>query len=175
MIGFLGTQVSGSKASVAQGLPVGVQSKGVKHVDTKISAVATPSKPPVSFKAKRSAVEIIKEESDFLRHPLMEELTTTAPNISEPAMQLMKFHGSYMQDEREKRAFGKGKSYQFMMRTRQPAGVVSNELYKAMDDMADQVSETSMREHHSVRTHTHSHYIDGQRCEFSICLFLSTS
>mmetsp|Transcript_27780 Transcript_27780/g.60740 ORF Transcript_27780/g.60740 Transcript_27780/m.60740 type:complete len:739 (-) Transcript_27780:435-2651(-) len=145
--GFLGrTQVSGSKASVAQGLPVATaRSKGVQHVNTKISAVATPSKPPVSFKAKRSAVEIIKEESDFLRHPLMEELTTTAPNISEPAMQLMKFHGSYMQDEREKRAFGKGKSYQFMMRTRQPAGVVSNELYKAMDDMADQYGNGTLR------------------------------
>eukprot|EP00959_Pyramimonas_sp_CCMP1952_P208829 4368275-Pyramimonas_sp.AAC.1 len=85
MIGFLGTQVSGSKASVAHGLPMPT-ALSKQRVDTKISAVATPSKPPVSFKAKRSAVEIIKEESDFLRHPLMEELTTTEPSISEPAM-----------------------------------------------------------------------------------------
>lgn len=105
----------------------------------KVTAVATPSRPPTSYTAKRSAVEIIKQESDFLRHPLMEELVTPEPFINEAAMQLMKFHGSYMQDEREKRAFGKGKSYQFMMRTRQPAGVVSNQLYLAMDDLADQV------------------------------------
>jgi hypothetical protein len=105
----------------------------------KVTAVATPSKPPTAFTAKRSAVEIIKQESDFLRHPLMEELVTPEPFINEAAMQLMKFHGSYMQDEREKRSFGKGKSYQFMMRTRQPAGVVSNQLYLAMDDLADQV------------------------------------
>ena len=44
-----------------------------------------------------------------------------------------------LQDEREKRSFGKGKSYQFMMRTRQPAGVVSNALYLKMDDLANEV------------------------------------
>lgn len=88
----------------------------------------------------RSKVEILKEKSDFLRHPLMEELVTEQPNISEEAVQLMKFHGSYQQDDREKRGFGQGKHYQFMMRTRQPAGCVTNQLYLTMDDLADQVS-----------------------------------
>ena len=36
------------------------------------TCVATPSRPPASNKAKRSKVEIIKEGSDFLRHPLMQ-------------------------------------------------------------------------------------------------------
>ena len=36
------------------------------------TCVATPSKPPTTSPPKRSAVEIIKENSDFLRHPLME-------------------------------------------------------------------------------------------------------
>ena len=35
-------------------------------------AVATPSKPPSMKMPKRSAVEIFKQESDFLRHPLMQ-------------------------------------------------------------------------------------------------------
>ena len=87
----------------------------------------------------RSKVEILKEQSDFLRHPLMEELVTEEPNINEGALQLMKFHGSYQQDDRDKRGFGKGKAYQFMMRTRQPGGLVSNQLYLTMDDLADQV------------------------------------
>jgi sulfite reductase (ferredoxin) len=126
--------VPGSKGAVAHS-----KAQAPLQVNTKISCVATPSRPPTAFKARRSAVEQFKEDSDFLRHPLMEELTTSEPSISEPAMQLMKFHGSYQQDEREKRSFGKGKSYQFMMRTRQPAGVVSNQLYKVMDDMADKV------------------------------------
>ena len=68
-----------------------------------------------------------------------QELVNDNPYISEEAMQLMKFHGSYMQDHREKRAFGQGKFYQFMMRTRQPAGLVTNQLYLVMDDLADQV------------------------------------
>jgi hypothetical protein len=84
-------------------------------------------------------VEIIKEKSDFLRHPLMQELVTPEPNISEQAVQLMKFHGSYQQDNREERTFGAGKAYQFMMRTRQPAGLVSNQLYLVMDELADLV------------------------------------
>ena len=95
--------------------------------------------PPTSKPAKRSKVETIKERSDFLRHPLMQELVNENPYINEEAMQLMKFHGSYQQDHREKRAFGQGKFYQFMMRTRQPAGKVHWQLYVVMDDLSDQV------------------------------------
>lgn len=54
----------------------------------------------------------------------------------------MKFHGSYQQDDRERRTKGQGKFYQFMMRTRQPAGHVTNQLYKVMDDLADLVSDS---------------------------------
>ena len=109
-----------------------------------VAHVATPSRPPASRLAKRSKVEIIKEESDFLRHPLMADLVDENTFISEESMQLMKFHGSYQQDHREKRAFGQGKFYQFMMRTRQPGGVVTNQLYLAMDDLADLVRQASM-------------------------------
>lgn len=71
----------------------------------------------------------------------MSELVDEKPNISEEAMQLMKFHGSYQQDDREKRSFGSGKAYQFMMRTRQPAGASDNQLYLVMDELADKVSQ----------------------------------
>lgn len=110
-----------------------------------VARVATPTRPPTSKLAKRSKVEIIKENSDFLRHPLMQELVDEKTYISEDAVQLMKFHGSYQQDHREKRAFGQGKFYQFMMRTRQPGGVVSNQLYLAMDDLADQFGNGTLR------------------------------
>lgn len=117
------------------------------HVAT--TCVATPTRPPTSKPAKRSKVELIKEESDFLRHPLMQELVTEETSISEDAVQLMKFHGSYQQDDREKRAFGAGKSYQFMMRTRQPAGSVTNQLYLVMDELADLVSNNYIIAHRS--------------------------
>mmetsp|Transcript_17171 Transcript_17171/g.47611 ORF Transcript_17171/g.47611 Transcript_17171/m.47611 type:complete len:656 (+) Transcript_17171:2425-4392(+) len=110
-----------------------------------ITNVATPTKPPTSRSAKRSKVEIIKEKSDYLRHPLMGELVDDKPNISEEALQLMKFHGSYQQDDREKRSFGSGKAYMFMMRTRQPAGASDNQLYLVMDDLADKFGNGTLR------------------------------
>jgi hypothetical protein len=115
------------------------RSNGLQRGMLLVTAVAVPSKPPTARPARRSKVELIKEESDFLRHPLMAELVSEASFINEESMQLMKFHGSYQQDHREKRAFGQGKFYQFMMRTRQPAGLVTNQLYLVMDDLADQV------------------------------------
>jgi sulfite reductase (ferredoxin) len=107
--------------------------------------VATPTKNPTQRLAKRSKVEIIKEKSDYLRHPLMQELVNDETFISEEAVQLMKFHGSYQQDNREQRTFGQGKAYMFMMRTRQPAGAVTNQLYLAMDELADKVGRPDER------------------------------
>lgn len=106
-------------------------------------AVATPVKPPASFPPKRSKVEIIKEQSNYLRYPLQDDLQTEAPNVSEAAVQLIKFHGSYQQDNREDRAGGK--SYQFMLRTKQPSGKVSNKLYLVMDELADQFGIGTLR------------------------------
>jgi len=37
-----------------------------------VANVAVPSRPPTAHTARRSKVEIIKEQSDYLRHPLME-------------------------------------------------------------------------------------------------------
>lgn len=45
----------------------------------------------------------------------------------------------------EKRSFGAGKFYQFMMRTRQPAGRVTPQLYLTMDDLADQFGNGTLR------------------------------
>lgn len=56
-----------------------------------------PRKAPTSAPAKRSKVEIIKENSNFLRYPLMDDLANDEPNVSEPSVQLIKFHGSYQQ------------------------------------------------------------------------------
>lgn len=48
-------------------------------------------------------------------------------------------YAAFLQDHREKRSFGLGKFYQFMMRTRQPSGLVTNQLYLVMDELADKV------------------------------------
>ena len=45
-----------------------VARRGSLHV----TSVATPARPPTAKTAKRSKVELIKEQSDYLRHPLMQ-------------------------------------------------------------------------------------------------------
>ncbi|KAG8653065.1 hypothetical protein MANES_06G163600v8 [Manihot esculenta] len=105
-----------------------------------IQAVSTPVKPETQ--TKRSKVEIIKENSDYIRYPLNEELLTDAPNINESATQLIKFHGSYQQYDRDERG---EKSYSFMLRTKNPCGKVSNKLYLTLDDLADQFGIGTLR------------------------------
>lgn len=67
---------------------------------------------------------------------------TDAPNVSEAATQLIKFHGSYQQDDRDIRG---SHQYQFMLRTKQPAGKVSNKLYLVMDELADKFGSGTLR------------------------------
>uniref|UniRef100_A0A0N6W2Q4 Sulfite reductase [ferredoxin], chloroplastic n=1 Tax=Hevea brasiliensis TaxID=3981 RepID=A0A0N6W2Q4_HEVBR len=105
-----------------------------------IRAVSTPVKPETE--TKRSKVEIIKEQSNYIRYPLNEELLTDAPNINESATQLIKFHGSYQQYNRDERG---AKSYSFMLRTKNPCGKVPNKLYLTMDDLADQFGIGTLR------------------------------
>ena len=107
--------------------------------------VAMPKRPPTTHIASRSKVEIIKERSDYLRHPLLEDLVDNKPNVSNDSVQLIKFHGSYMQDDREARGLVIGKAYQFMLRTRQPGGFVSNKLYLTMDDLATDFGNGTLR------------------------------
>lgn len=107
-----------------------------------ITAVSTPVKPETAAEPKRSKVEIIKEHSDFIRYPLNEEMVNDAPNINEAATQLIKFHGSYQQYNRDERG---AKSYSFMLRTKNPCGKVSNRLYLVMDDLADQFGIGTLR------------------------------
>uniref|UniRef100_A0A0C9S9I4 assimilatory sulfite reductase (ferredoxin) n=1 Tax=Wollemia nobilis TaxID=56998 RepID=A0A0C9S9I4_9CONI len=109
-----------------------------------VRAVAAPIKPPQTTQTKRSKVEIIKEQSNYLRYPLNEELQNDAPNVSESATQIIKFHGSYQQDNRDERFKGE-KSYQFMLRTKNPAGKVSNKLYLVMDELADEFGIGTLR------------------------------
>ncbi|KAG6590199.1 Sulfite reductase 1 [ferredoxin], chloroplastic, partial [Cucurbita argyrosperma subsp. sororia] len=107
-----------------------------------VRAISTPAKPGVAAEPKRSKVEIFKEHSNFIRYPLNEELLTDAPNLNEAATQLIKFHGSYQQYNREERG---QRSYSFMLRTKNPCGKVSNQLYLTMDDLADQFGIGTLR------------------------------
>lgn len=69
-------------------------------------------------------------------------MLSEAPNINEAATQLIKFHGSYQQTNRDERG---ARSYQFMLRTKNPCGKVPNKLYLVMDDLADEFGIGTLR------------------------------
>ena len=100
---------------------------------------------PLAVEKPPSKVEGIKERSDFLREPVASELKNELNYFSEDAIQLMKFHGSYQQDNRENRVKGQEKDYQMMLRTRSPGGFIPPELYLALDRLSDQYGNHTMR------------------------------
>ncbi|MFG0215922.1 assimilatory sulfite reductase (NADPH) hemoprotein subunit [Brevibacillus porteri] len=100
--------------------------------------------------APHSDVEDIKRKSDYLRGSLEETLEDKITgSIPEDDNRLMKFHGSYMQDDRDLRnERNKQKlepAYQFMVRVRAAGGVVTPEQWLMMDDIAQQFANGTIR------------------------------
>ncbi|MCA9101565.1 MAG: NADPH-dependent assimilatory sulfite reductase hemoprotein subunit [Planctomycetales bacterium] len=98
---------------------------------------------------KLSAVEKIKEESNYLRGQIAEQLADGTDNFASDTTQLIKFHGSYQQDNRDRRAElraeGKDKAYDFMVRTRIPGGRLTSEQLLAELDLCDEIGNTTLR------------------------------
>jgi sulfite reductase (ferredoxin) len=98
---------------------------------------------------KLSPVETIKEESRQLRGTVAEELAGPAEHLSEAAKNLIKFHGSYQQEDRDARKRrskdGVGKHYMFMVRCKIPGGKVTADQYLALDDLADRYANGTLR------------------------------
>jgi sulfite reductase (NADPH) hemoprotein beta-component len=91
---------------------------------------------------KPSDVERIKEESDYLRGTLQEVMEDRiSSGIPDDDNRLMKFHGSYLQDDRDLRNERQKQklepAYQFMLRVRLPGGVTSPKQWLVMDELAD--------------------------------------
>ncbi len=94
---------------------------------------------------KLTKVENLKQQSNYLREPLATELQQDTTHFSDDAVQVLKYHGSYQQDNRDNRAKGQEKDYQMMLRTRNPGGFVPPQLYLAMDKLASQYGNETMR------------------------------
>ncbi|MCU0537249.1 MAG: sulfite reductase, ferredoxin dependent [Hydrococcus sp. Prado102] len=102
-------------------------------------------KTPISSTQKVSKVEGIKERSNHLREPLATQLLEDTTHFSEDAVQILKFHGSYQQDNRDNRVKGQEKDYQFMLRTRSPGGNIPAQLYLTLDRLSDEYGNHTMR------------------------------
>lgn len=98
---------------------------------------------------KLSAVEGIKASSRYLRGDLAEQLANGSDHLSEGGKQLIKFHGSYQQEDRDARKTrqraGVGKAYMFMLRLKLPGGKLTAEQYLAIDDIAGTYANGTLR------------------------------
>ena len=87
-----------------------------------------------------SGNETVKANSNHLRGLIKEELLEDTPAFGDASETLLKFHGIYQQDDRDRRkearAKGLDKHHQLMIRTRIPGGVVSPDAYIAHDEIS---------------------------------------
>ena len=99
--------------------------------------------------AEPSKVELVKEASRALRGTITEDLANDSPTFAEANAQLLKFHGVYQQEDRDRRKEarkrGLDRHYQMMVRTRVPGGRVSPEGYLAHDDIAQSWGNGTLR------------------------------
>ncbi len=92
-----------------------------------------------------SKFEALKHGSGHLREPLASELENDSRSFSESAVQILKFHGSYQQDNRDNRRKGEEKDWQMMLRLRSPGGRIHPSLYLALDELADRLGNGTLR------------------------------
>ncbi|KAI5362918.1 putative Flavoprotein-like superfamily [Septoria linicola] len=94
--------------------------------------------------------EDIKIGSNFLRGTIVEGLEDPSTGaISAADQQLTKFHGTYMQDDRdlrdERKAQGLEPAYSFMIRCRLPGGVATPDQWVQIDDIANSLGNETMK------------------------------
>ncbi|WP_151734588.1 assimilatory sulfite reductase (NADPH) hemoprotein subunit [Paenibacillus tengchongensis] len=97
-----------------------------------------------------SDVEHIKIESNYLRGALEETLRNPITGgLPEDDNRLLKFHGSYMQDDRDLRLERERSklepAYQFMLRVVAPGGVASAAQWLVLDELAHKYGNGTLR------------------------------
>ncbi|GAA5483798.1 NADPH-dependent assimilatory sulfite reductase hemoprotein subunit [Haloferula sargassicola] len=99
---------------------------------------------------KLSVNEGLKTASNYLRGTIVEELADLSTGaVSEESNQLLKFHGTYLQDDRDLRADRRShkldKAYSFMLRIRLPGGLATPKQWLETDRMADQFANGTIK------------------------------
>lgn len=99
---------------------------------------------------KLDVMERIKANSNYLRGTITEGLgDVITGSISPEDTKLLKFHGSYQQDDRdlrdERRRQKLEPAYSFMIRVRVPGGTSTPEQWIAMNDIADEYANGTLK------------------------------
>mmetsp|Transcript_24672 Transcript_24672/g.79777 ORF Transcript_24672/g.79777 Transcript_24672/m.79777 type:complete len:673 (-) Transcript_24672:499-2517(-) len=95
---------------------------------------------------KLDKINEMKLASSNLRHPLKDELADLESiSISHDSYNLLKFHGSYQQDDRSKRQKGQERAYQFMLRLKVPGGECPGAVYSVLDELCEKYGQQDLR------------------------------
>jgi len=98
--------------------------------------------------SKESKVESAKREGRHLRGTIVEQLHEGGSHFEGDDVTLLKFHGTYQQDDRDAR---KGrdesaeKAFAFMVRVALPAGALDADQYLALEEVADRWANGTLR------------------------------
>ena len=98
---------------------------------------------------KLSHAEQLKEDSNYLRGTIGEELATPTDHFDKDAVSLLKFHGTYQQDDRDlripRKKEGLDKAYACMVRCRIPGGKVTADQLMAQLDLCDTLGNSTLK------------------------------
>ncbi len=103
----------------------------------------------VTIERTLTAEEEFKRASDLLRGDLADQLGNVGPTIEGASEHLLKFHGIYAQDNRdvrrERSLAGEELEHIFMVRVAIPGGHLSSEQWLALDALAGEIADGSIR------------------------------
>ena len=98
---------------------------------------------------KLSPVETIKEGSDYLKGTIGQEIADSIDHFDKSNIQLLKFHGTYQQDDRDARLTarktGAGKAYSMMVRLRIPGGRIQSDQMLSMLDLCERLGNSTIK------------------------------
>ncbi len=110
------------------------------------------SDPRQTVNGPPSSVEKIKAESNYLRGKIADELSQPSDHFTTETAQLLKHHGMYQQDDRDRRVLlgdlgmkKPKKVYQFMVRTGVPGGRLTSGQLLTQIELADRYGNGSLR------------------------------
>ena len=100
--------------------------------------------------APPSPIEIIKENSNYLRGTIIESLNDSLTgSIKEKDQVLSKFHGTYQQQDRDLDDERKHQKleplYSFLIRVRVPGGITTPAQWLALDELADKYADKTLK------------------------------
>jgi len=103
-----------------------------------------------NISAPPSPIEIIKENSNYLRGTITESLNNPLTgSIREQDQVLIKFHGTYQQQDRDLDDERKHQKleplYSFLIRIRVPAGITTPAQWLALDELSDKYADKTFK------------------------------